>query len=304
MTGKNGSGVQANGAQSQSFAAQTHNGKPEGIPKNESAPCYRGQSNTLAACTSGNNGSSESETQEQWNIRRGPIIKLTRYGDLRFVQVLQDTVRDHRLSLGARGLLVYLLSQPKNWQPLLWRIKQETGLSDYVLRGYMQELRKYGYARLLNTKDGHRWEVCEFPNQVWLKDAKATYQNLQRGKFGREKNDRISKNDSSGFSHSSKNNGVSDATTHSFLDVPELPFPESEDEMYQTLDDYSDLLESYDVFADIDRDGDFFNDFSSRRWRYPSGRPVRNWIVAYIQRRQHVEEQTRQAWTARRGRQP
>jgi hypothetical protein len=58
--------------------------------------------------------------------------------------------------------------------------------------------------------------------------------------------------------------------------------------MYKTLDRYSDLLDRYGVHADPDRDGNFFKDFSSRGWCYPSGRFVPNWLVAYIRRLRHV----------------
>ena len=107
-----------------------------------------------------------------------------------------------------------------------------------------------------------------------------------------KKNDQVVKNDQSGVSSSSANayeekrgvaNADANATNH-FSDVPRLPFPKSARAMYKTLDRYSDLLDRYDTFADPDRDGKFFKDFSSRDWCYPSGRLVDNWLVAYIRR--------------------
>ena len=68
-----------------------------------------------------NNGHARSNGQTQkvsygngsapHEIRPGPITKVIRYSDMKFTQVLQDTVRDNRLSFGARGLLAYILSQ-------------------------------------------------------------------------------------------------------------------------------------------------------------------------------------------------
>jgi hypothetical protein len=69
--------------------------------------------------------------------------------------------------------------------------------------------------------------------------------------------------------------------------------------MYDTLDQYPDVLERYDVDADPDYDGGFFRDFTSHGWRYPSGRRVRNWIVAYIQRRRHVKDGCERRWRRR-----
>jgi hypothetical protein len=118
------------------------------------------------------------DPSDQKQVRSGPIIKIIRYAYPPFVQVLQATVRDNRLSLAARGLLVYLLSLPKDWQPLMWRIREETGLSTKPLRRYMNELRKHGYAHLEQERSadgsraiGTRWLVCEFPNPAWLKEG-------------------------------------------------------------------------------------------------------------------------------------
>src|SRR5262249_21113657 len=114
-----------------------------------------GHSQTNGQAPKSSNGSNATAQRE---IRSGPITKVIRYSDLKFVQVLQDTVRDNRLSFGARGLLNYILSHAtkRNWQPLSWQIKQETGCSEYELRSYMKELRRYGYARLVGTKRGQR----------------------------------------------------------------------------------------------------------------------------------------------------
>jgi len=227
-------------------------------------------------------------------VRSGPIIKIIRYAHPPFVQVLQATVRDNRLSFGARGFLAYLLSLPKDWQPLMWWIRQETALGVKKLRRYMNELREYGYAHLKQERsaDGRQaigtyWLVCEFPNPAWLKEGNSL--RVPKGDCqisAPHKNDPRSKNDPLGPT----DRGSPEATMAVFDDVPRLPFPKSEEAMYLTLEDYSDVLDRYGVDADPDHDGSFFNDFVSRGWHYPSGRRVRNWMVAYIQRRLHIEE--------------
>jgi hypothetical protein len=202
----------------QEFAGQSLNGERGLSPPKGKAGCYTGPSKSVAATRtddeaySGNssgqgqvnqsrNGNGQHESP-QW--RSGPIIKLVRYGDMPFTQVLQATVRDHRLSPGARWLLIFLLSQPKDWQPLKWRIEKETGQSSFKLTGWMGELCKYGYGRIEQVRSadgrraiGSRWLVCEFPNQSWL----AERANSLRPKFSESqkidayKNDRLLKNE-------------------------------------------------------------------------------------------------------------
>jgi hypothetical protein len=164
------------------------------MPKKDRADLATGPNAIVCPETTGahNNGQGENSQHE---IRRGPIIKIVRYGNMTFTTTLQATVRDHRLSPGARWLLIFLLSQPKGWQPLKWRIEKETGQSSYKLKGWMRELRKYGYGRVVLTPKGQRWEVCEFPNQVWLEAQKARGQNFTPEKSTPDTNDRAFKND-------------------------------------------------------------------------------------------------------------
>jgi len=262
---------------------------------NGNASAYNGNNGSQVHNQSGNGSNGQ---REQWQIRRGPIIKLIRYGNMRFTRVLQDTVRNHRLSFGARGLLAYMLSQPPDWQPLLWQILQEAAksgykLSHYELSGWLRELREHGHARDRMTKDGRRWEVCEFPNQVWLgnKGKKPSPQFRMMANSADRRTTEYLKKDSgvSSATRVATETGAAEAAKHSFSDVPRLPFPKSNKAMYRTLDQYSELLERHDVNADPDRDGNFFKDFSARGWCYPSGRLVSNWLVAYTRRRQHIQ---------------
>lgn len=67
-----------------------------------------------------------------------------------------------------------------------------------------------------------------------------------------------------------------------------MPLPESENEMYETLDAHQKILDEFGVWPDPDRDGDFFNDFANRGWLMPNGEPVHNWLALYIARQLHI----------------
>jgi hypothetical protein len=69
------------------------------------------------------------------------------------------------------------------------------------------------------------------------------------------------------FSHeSSENNAVS-------FFVPKVPYPESEDDLY-------DILEDRGIQIDPDHDGNFFQQMEASDWTI-RGEPVFDWIAAY-----------------------
>ena len=245
-----------------------------------------------------NNGQARNEQRQ---IRPGAIIKVIRYGDTPFMQVSQATVRDNRLSFGARGLLAYLLSQPQGWQPLSWHIKQETGRSEYELRGYMKELRKYGYARLLNSAKGYKWEFCEFPNQAWLASAKAIYRISQDGNFDREKNDRVFKNDRKGVRGDGQRRGSSKsrvqrkpkgeteraplAAQASFVSSSFPKSPESESVILAQLEAESGVRLTPAIRAIAQR---FYADMQANGWTI-SGAPVHDPLAVLLARIAHIK---------------
>jgi hypothetical protein len=249
-----------------------------------------------------NNGQARSEQRQ---IRFGPITKIACYGQMKFTQVLQDTVRDNRLSFGARGLLAYLLSQPEGWQPLSWHIKRDTGRSEYELRGYMKELRQYGYARLLNTAKGYKWEFCEFPNQAWLASGKAIYRISQGGNFDREKNDRVFKNDrirarGDGQLRGSSKSRVQKklkgenrkraprAVQASFVSSSSPKIPESESAMLSQLEVRGVQLTPFTKQI-VHR---FFTDMQSSGWRI-RGEPVRDPCKALLARLEGIKRRSK-----------
>lgn len=93
------------------------------------------------------------------------IIK-THKGECPYAQIDRSVLDDDRISYRAKGILAYLLSKPPNW----WVrsddvIKHGTEGRD-AIRAAMNELRKFGYAKLVNTVAGREWHVFERPQKV------------------------------------------------------------------------------------------------------------------------------------------
>jgi hypothetical protein len=321
MSYQKGSRLKANRASYVFANPATHNGNGEGPPKNGSGPRKRPSSNassTQRAYTSNGNGQAQSGNGDNSNGQHGTE---QRYAKGEFFTGPKAALLNTDLDDLAFRILCLALARGSHWQIHPWQLERQFGRRGRdVVRRALRQLETAGYARLLAVSQGRGrissgWQIRRSPDAAW------PVGNYRRPEHQAAVNSGpkciiISKKDHKGFSQGSgasgvsqssgvktnqRKHGVSKATNHSFSDVPDFPFPESEEEMYQTLDDYSDLLESYDAFADMNRDGDFFNDFSSRGWRYPSGRRVRNWMVAYIRRRWHVLEQMRLAWAGRNG---
>jgi len=75
-----------------------------------------------------------------------------------------------RLSWKAKGILIYLLSQPDKWVPQVTDIIKHGTASRVAVQAALQELREEGYARLVSqrTEDGKRlqgrmWHIYEEP---------------------------------------------------------------------------------------------------------------------------------------------
>ncbi len=91
-----------------------------------------------------------------------------------FTVLLNDTLRDSRLSLEAIGLLVRLLSRPQDWQVHFEALRRESQIGRDKLRRILRELGKAGYLirKRIHRDDGRFvWitEVHEIPNPI---DAK------------------------------------------------------------------------------------------------------------------------------------
>ena len=80
-------------------------------------------------------------------------------------------IRDENLSWKAKGLLVYLLHLPDDWQVYLEDLKnRSTDGRDSTISG-IKELMKKGYIKRTRKRDkgkfvGYDYEVYEIPNEI------------------------------------------------------------------------------------------------------------------------------------------
>lgn len=85
--------------------------------------------------------------------------------------VIHNSVIDNEdLSWKARGILIYLLSKPNNWEVRMSElISKSKNEGQMAVRSALKELVKFGYARLVKgynhetKKPGSRYEIFESP---------------------------------------------------------------------------------------------------------------------------------------------
>ena len=83
-----------------------------------------------------------------------------------FVTVYNKTARDTRLSLQARGLLLYLLSLPGDWKVSRKQLAKDNDLNEKTLQKYINELKEHGYATYHKSKNNGRFtggDYCIYP---------------------------------------------------------------------------------------------------------------------------------------------
>lgn len=89
--------------------------------------------------------------------------------DDNFSVINNDILRDDRLSLGARGFLVYLLSLPDDWMFSVRGLSNQIGLSNGTILGLVSELKKAGYIKQSQGRAARgrfgasEWDVYESP---------------------------------------------------------------------------------------------------------------------------------------------
>ena len=83
------------------------------------------------------------------------IIKLERHST-DFTQVVNETIRDKRLSFKARGLLIYLLSQVDGWRFNAKDAAKHSTDGRRAIYSAMKELKALGYAQLVKVRKGNR----------------------------------------------------------------------------------------------------------------------------------------------------
>lgn len=111
-----------------------------------------------------------------------------------FVTVYNKTARDTRLSLQARGLLLYLLSLPGDWKISRKQLAKDNGINDKTIQKQLNELKEHGYAYYQATQEKGRFtggDYMIFPTpqkqpEDFIKKAnpKTSQANKQRGSTG------------------------------------------------------------------------------------------------------------------------
>lgn len=86
-----------------------------------------------------------------------------------FTIVRNQCIRDHTLSYRARGVLIYLLSQPVDWETSSARLALEGGEGRDAVRTALRELIAVGYVRLDKRQDsrGHWASIYTVGDSAW-----------------------------------------------------------------------------------------------------------------------------------------
>ena len=102
--------------------------------------------------------------------------------------VISNTpMNDNRLSWGARGLLVYLLSKPNDWKVIMESLVNESPDGRTVVSALLNELIDSGYITRKYTRykgkvSGIEYTVYEAPVTDNLKSGKPKSEKLKSGK--------------------------------------------------------------------------------------------------------------------------
>ncbi len=95
------------------------------------------------------------------------VVRVHRH-EKDFLIVTNATVQDERLSWEARGLLVYLLSLPPNWEIRVSHLQKQGSAGRDALRRMLRELQKFGYASGVGRESQERSEHGRF-NQTEIR---------------------------------------------------------------------------------------------------------------------------------------
>jgi hypothetical protein len=88
-----------------------------------------------------------------------------------FTIIHNGLVRDHRLSWKARGLLVYLLSQPDHWRTTIAHLASISPEGIHAVRTGLKELETLGYLERIRKQNGlGQWStetiVYDYPGEL------------------------------------------------------------------------------------------------------------------------------------------
>lgn len=85
-----------------------------------------------------------------------------------FTRIQNQLITDIRISVEARGMMVFILSLPDDWSFSIRGIASQTGLGVSTVQKLIAELKKYGYAKSETIRAngrivGSSWEFYETP---------------------------------------------------------------------------------------------------------------------------------------------
>ena len=113
-----------------------------------------------------------------------------------FVTVNKDFIHDNNLSWKAKGVLLYLLSRPDDWQIYEIELTKHSSDGRDSLRTGIKELEEVGYIQRKRLRDdkGHfreyEYKVFEQPNHIGISQLEKTQvENSHLGKSNTTNND-------------------------------------------------------------------------------------------------------------------
>lgn len=96
------------------------------------------------------------------------VIRINRH-ERDYVTIANATVQDNRLSWETRGLLVYLLSLPADWNIRVSHLQNQGNAGRDALRRMLRELQQYGYASGVGRENQERSERGRFGRQTEIR---------------------------------------------------------------------------------------------------------------------------------------
>jgi len=93
-----------------------------------------------------------------------PIVRRKLTHDHRFTQIPNAWIRDHHVSLKARGLLALLLSHSEGWSVTVGSLARENRCGKDAIRGAVGELEARGYL----VREQRRADGGEFSETYWF----------------------------------------------------------------------------------------------------------------------------------------
>ena len=79
------------------------------------------------------------------------VVKIEKKNN--YIVVPNSILRDKRISIKARGLLVIILSLPPKWKLTVSGLVTVTGAGETAVRAGLRELEKYGYVQCMRARD-------------------------------------------------------------------------------------------------------------------------------------------------------